>query len=708
MRNGPRRRESSAALARELVAAKTRGEAAAAIERWRAVLSVSDGPNDRPTSPATSVGIWRPASVDGRTWFVRDAAAPDGRSWADVDRIGPKRGRRVVLLGESCARGWPLDPFFNCASALEACLRSAAGRDAVEVVDLARLAIDAPALIELLKASTALEPDLYVIFAGNNWIVHAERAGLRQIAGAVERGWHAVAACCRHLLRAQLANWTTELTRIVATSRTPALFVIPAENILDFPLAATLYSPLLASDRQIVRDELLERIGALQAEGRLAESEPLAAELVALEDGCSLAGLQALGRCALARGAIEEATRLFENARELLTSLPVAGMSSYVTRSEELRAGLAAAGVPIVDLPRVFATLGGGAPPGREWFYDDCHMTARGIAAAMAAVAEVALPILGVPPCPDVLARRKSAIDPRAEAQADCVAALINAHDERLVQSYATSALAKSRPIGEVLRHYLDLRLSRVPRMFSPAFHRLRDLQGRFPALRHLDTHLTDQVRPVYQRDAMQTRILADAIARDYPEAPSHCAALLRRKYAGHREAIDVLAQGSPGDVEVLGQFPVQKPRAYVRCFRQRVHFRLAGKASSRRWRFQLTTRGHHPGSMGKPATLLVNGEMAATWIVSDAWTTVDGVYESPGRRPEVDVLTVVWPDPEQDRDERVRHVGRAFAESASWMELMSDVYTIWGEIQAFTACARVAEAESRPPALAVGSCPSF
>src|SRR5262249_21339498 len=152
--------------------------------------------------------------------------------WAAVERIGPKRGTRIVLIGESCARGFPLDPFFNCAGALGADL-AAAGGGHVEIVDLARLAIGAPDLLALLDASAVLEPDAYVIFAGNNWTM-SPRLPEDLVRTAGENGWRAVQHHNEQLLRSQVAAWMSELTGILAKRQTPAVFVIPAENIRDF------------------------------------------------------------------------------------------------------------------------------------------------------------------------------------------------------------------------------------------------------------------------------------------------------------------------------------------------------------------------------------------------------------------------------------------------------------------------------------------
>jgi hypothetical protein len=690
-----------AAFTAQLVAARTPPEARAAIDRSGAVLR-PDAPG-LPTSDGNEyVGIWRRTSVDGETSFVRDGHVPGARWWANVERIGPKRGKRVLLIGESCARGYPLDPLFNCASALDHYLRAAAPSEHVEVIDLAQLAMMPRTLLAVLRTVRLLEPDLCVIFAGNNWAVGLEHSNPTELSAAARDGWPAVRNYLEQVVRRRISEWVAELTRIVAQNGTPLLFVIPAENIWDYPVAAGLVNPLLPSDGQAVREELAAQVEALQRAARFEECERIAAELVALEDGCSIAGLQALARCARARGAIDEAARLVEQARELLVGFPGHGMSSYVARTEELRRGLATAGVPTIDLPRRFAIENGSPLLGREWFYDDCHMTSKGVLAAMKAVAEAALAPLGLGASGDRLGDVDPSVSARAEAQAACAAALLNSHDERIVRAYLARSLALLPEVAGVWRQYLAMRLRRTSLVLCPAFHRLRELEDRFPFIGNLDRALTDGVRPVYTRDARVARVIAEAIAPNDPDAPARCEKLLRRKYEAVHGTADVLA-ADVSDTTFLGRFAIELRRAYVPCLQRRVRFHLMGDPCVRRWRFQLTARVARVAASGGMAELHVNGERVAAWTASREWTTVDGMYESTGRNRDGDELMIVWPEPGETRADRIDHVSAALENRFTGVHFLANLYTVWGEIQTFAVEACVPELEAMASAMAVG-----
>jgi hypothetical protein len=74
---------------------------------------------------ADHVGIYKSEMVNGKRQYVRDINMKDRWSFcADMQTIAEKgMVKRVVLLGESVARGFLLDPDYTPAVVLEALLR---------------------------------------------------------------------------------------------------------------------------------------------------------------------------------------------------------------------------------------------------------------------------------------------------------------------------------------------------------------------------------------------------------------------------------------------------------------------------------------------------------------------------------------------------------------------------------------------------------
>ena len=88
------------------------------------------------------IGIWVRSKND--TAYRRlEVHRSEWRLWADNEEIPARsRGRRIVFLGESAARGYFYDPDFAPAVVLQALLRSVPGTRDIDVVDLARSNID--------------------------------------------------------------------------------------------------------------------------------------------------------------------------------------------------------------------------------------------------------------------------------------------------------------------------------------------------------------------------------------------------------------------------------------------------------------------------------------------------------------------------------------------------------------------------------------
>src|SRR5579863_388220 len=125
---------------------------------------------------AGPVGAWLAEPGEGGVALRPrdDIPAPQRADWAQDGYVPPPgTARRVVLIGESAARGWPLDPVFNPAAALRRRLAAAApGR--FQVVDLAKTGAGAADLITVLRQLPVARPDIVIAFAGNNWSLPPE------------------------------------------------------------------------------------------------------------------------------------------------------------------------------------------------------------------------------------------------------------------------------------------------------------------------------------------------------------------------------------------------------------------------------------------------------------------------------------------------------------------------------------------------------
>ena len=271
------------------------------------------------------IGIWEPKWEDGAVYFVRPAESDRWQFWADVDRIGPKGDQlRVLLLGESVARGFLLDPLFNMAIALRTLLQVSGNAD-IEIIDLARSAQTFLGLQQLLEPALALEPDAYILFAGNNWhIPQLELMNFEQLTATFQQTekWGSVRAFVKETVRSQVRGFAQRLGAFSAENQIPVLFIIPDFNLRDWKAEYTWQNPL-ATDALIQRrlDLITEAEAALTVDN-LQRAMVLAEELIELEDGLHPAGFDILAKCKLREGNVCEARRLKEDAKDLSLVYP--------------------------------------------------------------------------------------------------------------------------------------------------------------------------------------------------------------------------------------------------------------------------------------------------------------------------------------------------------------------------------------------------
>src|SRR5262249_10744669 len=352
------------------------------------------GPHKAPSNP-DHVGIWERRVENGKTCFVRRKEKIDEwHYWANLGRIEPKGARRrVVWIGESVARGHLYDPLFTPASALETILQARFGKDEIEVIDLARtnLCCEVRGLaIEALE----LEPDLVIIFSGNNWtITLSQPSEIAQIVPVMSE--HGVGGVKR-FAEAQVGNNARRIVKDVASAyeskKVPLVWIIPEFNLGDWrdPIAN---APHLADGLNREWMNLLEEAESALGDGDLARASELAKRMVEIDQGICVAGLYILAECSQRSGDLDAARIYLERARDAIIwdSSVVIMPRPYSVVQEALRDEAGKHNSQLVDMPKLFKEYLKGGLPDRRLFFDYCHMTTEGIQIAVAAAASCAL-----------------------------------------------------------------------------------------------------------------------------------------------------------------------------------------------------------------------------------------------------------------------------------------------------------------------------
>jgi tetratricopeptide (TPR) repeat protein len=325
---------------------------------------------------------------------------------------------RIFVLGESAAQGTPA-PAFGFGRILEVMLSQQYPQRRFEVVNLAMRGINSHVVREIARESAALQPDLFLIYMGNNEAIglHAPEPGrfnltpylriLRASQWARSTRLGASLQDAAHALRKHPAKREQDMVffrrnrlvadapertavydnfkanledilRIAQASGARTLLSTVAVNLQDFPPLASLHRAGLEA-ATLAQWEAAYGYGTnAEACGRLAEAVTNYLEAVRLDEGFAELHFR-LARCQVALGQIAPARQHFGLARDWdALQFRTDGRLNRIIRETAVRR--AGGGVVLVDAEKAFAEDPGnvsGVPGGRQ-FYEHAHLTFDG------------------------------------------------------------------------------------------------------------------------------------------------------------------------------------------------------------------------------------------------------------------------------------------------------------------------------------------
>ena len=353
------------------------------------------------------ISIWQPEEVNGEPVFVRPDPLPLGDHYAAVKVLRPKKAElplRVGFFGESVAAGYLYAPHLTPARVLEAQLRAAGGDGNFEVVDLARTNETLTSLAETVRTSLQINPDVLVLFVGNNWNL-LETPGVSPWAPSVEarqryaralreEGVAGPVRLAAEELRTQAEAALDFIALIAGAVHIPVVLVVPEVNLADWENRQP--PPWLPGDGASRWHALYaDAVGHLDREdfeGTLAAARAMQE----LDGGVCPSSWRLLARASTGLGDLEQAASAARSEVDAAAypTLAFLGAPQATTAAREiLRDTARRHGFSLVDLREVFAT----PLPGRRLFLDYCHLTSEGIDVAMAAVAAEVLHLSGMP-----------------------------------------------------------------------------------------------------------------------------------------------------------------------------------------------------------------------------------------------------------------------------------------------------------------------
>jgi Tfp pilus assembly protein PilF len=164
--------------------------------------------------------------------------------------------RRVVLLGESAAAGYPL-PEYGLARMMKVLWGAEFPDEKLEMVDMTSVGVNSHVLRVFAREAMRLQPDALVLYAGHNEIIGPY--GPANVFGFPAPGaWFA---------QAGLALGNTRTGHALASLGAKVLVCVPAVNLTDWP-------PLVSADGESVRSAraVYDKARQLQRAGQTPEA----------------------------------------------------------------------------------------------------------------------------------------------------------------------------------------------------------------------------------------------------------------------------------------------------------------------------------------------------------------------------------------------------------------------------------------------------
>lgn len=649
-------------------------------------------PDTIDTTPAEHehVGIWERKTENGRTSFVRRLETMnEWHFWANLGSIEAKGAkRRVLLIGESVARGYFYDPDFSPALALQMILDAQFGENEIEVIDLARTNLGYE-VRDLAISALQLEPDIAIIFAGNNWGVSVPK--FAEIAESdralMSEGMPGLKRSCDEYVARTSRRVANEIATAYKNSGVPLVWIIPEFNLGDWRDPIT-NAPYLPGDLNREWLNLLDEAQTALKDGNGERAEQLAGRMHEIDQGVVAAAYYILADCRQLANDTEGQRKYLELARDAanwdssMTYVP----KTFSMTQEILRAEMAQHGFQTVDLPALFKQYLNGQLPDRRLFLDYCHLTTEGIQIAMGAAASCVLRSLkGVEVPWFALVDEKVAASPSTEAEASMLAAIHDAHRWQsfdFVRHYCRRAVKYSPHAAELMLNYLELQTrnsapvqmseadGEIFRIGSPVIHRY--------LFRNNDKRI----------DRMLLQAMIDALEEAGIAASARLEELRREEHSVRSNDVDLLdyyyysSADRPQELEALmwSGYRLTYDVRYFRAFWPESKFIFIGEAGHP-VSLRLTCRLPKPAPREGQISIEFNDKPQGEIVSNTDWTTWEINLTGESVRDGFNEVVLHWPMPVFETDAALGRVTMQLCQ-----QKFPDFYPVFGEIHTFSA----------------------
>ena len=340
---------------------------------------------------ASPISIWTPAIVNKELCFVRPPIRQLGDHYSTKESFFKQKQpgtTRICLFGESAAAGYLLAPHLTPAKVISRSL--ALTEREFEVLDFSRTNENLVSLINTVEASCQLEPDVLVVWIGNNlslleftdYSFYGPNKTMRDklMEDLVRDGILRL----KEKFASEIINKTGEalqmLKAIADKAECKVVIIVPEVNLKNWANVQPLARPFIDKASEWYQS-YYQAIDALE-EKDFKQVQNCATRMFEIDDFTNPTSLGLFGLALMENGHSDEALevlRLSVDSNDYLSSCFLAAPMINVRLQKFLRKSAEALSFLTVDIEEVLRTSTGRNIFGCEDFLDYCHHTADSI-----------------------------------------------------------------------------------------------------------------------------------------------------------------------------------------------------------------------------------------------------------------------------------------------------------------------------------------
>jgi tetratricopeptide (TPR) repeat protein len=598
------------------------------------------------------IGIYKPVLVEGKTHYVRDEQVKMFFGiWPKVHTIFPKKenSTRIVFFGESVARGIFYDPHYSPPKVLEEIMKKNCSEN-IEVIDMAVSSIGPDQILDLCERSVALEPDAYVIFAGNNWkgigVTEEDLGVIITEASSTKINYKKIEDILENAVSRFVDSFFGRLKKTVTKHNVKLLFIIPEFNLLDYSTS------IMQKDISFIDENTKEWLDTRniaekkKKEGDYEALKKYSSQLIELNPLHPI-GYEWLAHYHYKLGDNQKARELYERARNCaMYSLKRTTPGIQASIRKAMLDSVAKYEISHVNLKDVFITHLNNGIPGRDLFLDYCHLTLEGIEISMKSAANALTKMIwGSEIPPEGLNNYKITSDNGITAAAHFCAALHNAHwgqEFEIVNYHCKKALSYHEEIVPVMKSYLDMITRKAPWIINKETQFLIETD----CGKQINGGINIEMEAFKFNDIIFVEAILDSLKEKGIDVYEDLELLRKKEYAIGPEKVNLLqTYYLTSTFDKLIGFNFKEASFYtengtVTGF----HFVCSNQHQALHLDFTYRT----PSVYKQPESLIlkINGEIFSELPLSKKWKTVKLLIEPHHLKKNLNNLSIEWPIP--------------------------------------------------------------